>query len=216
MKPQKEFRFLKRKGVYGATCKECCEKQRVAQKRAHYLKNPEKARSLMREYRLKNLEKYRAQQREYRLKNPEKERARKQKSYFKNSEKYLARRRARRLENPEEYLSLKREWGLKKQLALVGMSREWFDRRSAELEHKCFICRNYNVNPATGKQCRLAIDHCHKTMKHRDLLCGSCNIAIGHFKDNLFLLAGSRVGDYLEKWAKIHAERAAVEKNGQP
>ena len=38
---------------------------------------------------------------------------------------------------------------------------------------------------------RLCIDHCHKTLKVRGLLCSHCNLGLGYFKDNLDILASA-------------------------
>lgn len=57
----------------------------------------------------------------------------------------------------------------------------------------CAIC---------GKKCssgkRLSIDHSHKTNKVRGLLCGSCNLGIGKFYDDIGLLEKAIV--YLRKY----------------
>ena len=51
--------------------------------------------------------------------------------------------------------------------------------------NKCLICGNEQ----DGKD--LAIDHCHTTNKVRGLLCNSCNLGLGCFKDNLDILASA-------------------------
>ena len=58
---------------------------------------------------------------------------------------------------------------------------------------KCEICGtedNGNDCPTTGvvKKKSLCVDHCHETGKLRGILCRSCNVAIGHFKDDVSLL----------------------------
>lgn len=55
--------------------------------------------------------------------------------------------------------------------------------------NKCNIC-----NTTVNKMC---IDHCHKTGLIRGLLCGSCNIAISRFYDNITLLENTL--KYLER-----------------
>jgi hypothetical protein len=54
--------------------------------------------------------------------------------------------------------------------------------------HSCEIC-NTKEN--------LVIDHCHDTKKVRGILCWSCNIALGHFKDSKTNL--QKAMDYLWK-----------------
>ena len=51
--------------------------------------------------------------------------------------------------------------------------------------------------PERAKNKVLSIDHCHKTNKVRGILCGHCNKALGHIKDNVFLL--DKMKDYLIK-----------------
>ena len=59
----------------------------------------------------------------------------------------------------------------------------------ADQEKRCAIC---------GKLCeRLAVDHDHKSMKIRGLLCYSCNTGLGNFYDNPVSLRAA--ADYLEK-----------------
>lgn len=45
----------------------------------------------------------------------------------------------------------------------------------------CAICKQ----PPTNK---LYVDHDHKTNKVRGLLCHSCNVALGHFRDDLHII----------------------------
>jgi hypothetical protein len=56
----------------------------------------------------------------------------------------------------------------------------------------CAICNN----PCSSGR-KLAVDHCHKTMKVRSLLCINCNQGLGSFKDNKELLMKAK--EYLEK-----------------
>jgi len=48
-------------------------------------------------------------------------------------------------------------------------------------EYKCAICGKTDIE--NGKM--LAVDHCHKTNKNRELLCNNCNVAIGFLHDNI-------------------------------
>lgn len=49
----------------------------------------------------------------------------------------------------------------------------------------CAICKSEEiVRASNGKLRNLAVDHCHVTGKIRGLLCGSCNKALGLFRDS--------------------------------
>ena len=63
-----------------------------------------------------------------------------------------------------------------------------YNKRLAEQHGVCAICHE---RPAEGQ--RLDFDHNHTTLKFRGLLCGSCNRALGLFKDNIRLLAAAIV-----------------------
>lgn len=44
---------------------------------------------------------------------------------------------------------------------------------------------------------KLQLDHCHTTGKYRGLLCRACNLALGHFKDDVDLMR--KAIDYIER-----------------
>lgn len=49
---------------------------------------------------------------------------------------------------------------------------------------ECVIC---------GDPVELVVDHCHNTNKVRGMLCGSCNLGLGKFKDDPQLLEFARI-----------------------
>jgi hypothetical protein len=57
----------------------------------------------------------------------------------------------------------------------------------------CAICGT--DDPGTNRT-RLGVDHCHATKKVRGLLCDSCNVGIGKFRDDPARLRAA--ADYLE------------------
>jgi CRISPR/Cas system-associated protein Cas10 (large subunit of type III CRISPR-Cas system) len=58
-----------------------------------------------------------------------------------------------------------------------------FDRMLAEQNHRCKICGEQLIK---GRQCHL--DHNHRTGKVRGILCRTCNLGVGMFKDSPGLL----------------------------
>lgn len=68
----------------------------------------------------------------------------------------------------------------------------------------CAICGN-----APGPNKALALDHCHLTGIFRGLLCGSCNIALGFFRDKVTSLKAAVV--YLEGFLALSLQEAALD-----
>ena len=63
-----------------------------------------------------------------------------------------------------------------------------------EADGKCGICG------AERGMRNHSLDHCHKTDKLRGILCGKCNLGLGHFNDDINRLRAAIA--YLERHAK--------------
>lgn len=74
-----------------------------------------------------------------------------------------------------------------------GLTPDSFQRKMEDQNNACAICRE----PFTGTP---HIDHDHRTNETRDLLCPTCNLGLGMFKDDIRLLAAAIV--YLQDWAE--------------
>ena len=92
-----------------------------------------------------------------------------------------ARLKAWRAANPEKARAQRR----KQRYALDTSS---FARLLATQSNQCAICRS----PEPG-----CVDHCHVTGRVRGILCRSCNIALGQFRDDprIVLAAAAYVED---------------------
>lgn len=81
---------------------------------------------------------------------------------------------------------------------------KWLEK-FGELQEKqngvCAICKQ-SVSGMINSKSKLAVDHDHKTGKIRGLLCGSCNIGLGHFKDNIEYLTNAIV--YLKENGDVY------------
>ena len=94
----------------------------------------------------------------------------------------------------ERALQLTRDWhaanpGRVKNLKLLkkfGMTIDEYDQRVAEQGGCCAICRQ----PCRSGR-KLAVDHCHKTLRVRGLLCGNCNRALGLYKNDPAIVAAA-------------------------
>jgi hypothetical protein len=63
---------------------------------------------------------------------------------------------------------------------MYGITMDQYEAMEAAQGGVCAICND----PPGGRYKNLAVDHCHSTGKVRGLLCGSCNRALGFFRDD--------------------------------
>jgi len=63
-----------------------------------------------------------------------------------------------------------------------GMSEDDRDNLINKQEGRCAICKKF---------AELVIDHDHSTQKVRGMLCRKCNLAIGHFEDDITYMASA-------------------------
>lgn len=65
-----------------------------------------------------------------------------------------------------------------------GITKEDYDLMLLEQNNQCAICKNI-----LDKE--IHIDHCHKNIKVRGILCGKCNKGLGQFNDNIEYLTNA-------------------------
>jgi hypothetical protein len=95
---------------------------------------------------------------------------------------YYKKNKASLLEVKKNYNKLNKEKNKFRDIKkLYGLSKESYNLMLTAQKGLCYICKN-----AMKKIC---IDHCHNTGKVRGLLCNSCNILLGHAKDDISLLS---------------------------
>ena len=80
---------------------------------------------------------------------------------------------------------------------LYGITIEQYDKMLKHQDYKCKICKKDERARQSNKIKKLAVDHCHKTLEVRGLLCHSCNVRLS-FIDNY----NKEIGEYL-KWKII-------------
>jgi len=71
-----------------------------------------------------------------------------------------------------------------KLMSNYGITQDEYDLNLELQDHACKICK-VDASEFTRK---LAVDHCHTTGEVRGLLCPSCNVGLGHFRDDIELL----------------------------
>jgi len=133
------------------------------------LNNPEKRKQSFNDYwkrkREINPEAWKAEKRElakkFRLNNLEE---------YQKKEKEKS--KLRRMENPVKEYAYVRKVYLKK---TYGITDEIFEQMVINQEGKCAFCKEVPNK-------RLSIDHCHKTLKIRGLLCNRCNMVLGQLE----------------------------------
>lgn len=94
-----------------------------------------------------------------------------------------------------------------------GITMDDYEAIKASQGGGCAIC-GLDETRAIGQGARakekmyLSVDHDHETGKVRGLLCGHCNMGIGHFRDNPALLAKAAM--YISQAANIAEKVAGV------
>lgn len=86
-----------------------------------------------------------------------------------------------------------------KRFRRTGVARDEYDRILEQQDFKCAIC---GLKYLGGRE--FPMDHDHKTGEARGILCTSCNLGLGSFKDSPRLLAHALV--YLELHGKTLKE----------
>lgn len=85
----------------------------------------------------------------------------------------------------------RRAYNRKLRLKKYGISEQELENLLIRQNNRCQICKE----PFEGGDYK--IDHCHKTNKVRGLLCVTCNLGVGQFKDSKILL--TNVVAYLDR-----------------
>lgn len=90
-------------------------------------------------------------------------------------------------DNSERASENRRRWNLQN---TYGLSVAEYNALLREQGGVCAVCGKGepNAHGRTGKQFRLAVDHCHETGAVRGLLCQKCNRAIGLLGDDPTLM----------------------------
>lgn len=70
---------------------------------------------------------------------------------------------------------------------IYGLSKAGYMEIFRKQKGRCAICRKKPSKKVMAGNGMLDVDHNHKTKKIRGLLCRSCNMALGSFRDNLKL-----------------------------
>ena len=114
--------------------------------------------------------------------------------YYKDKDSYKERNSAYYQKNKDKYIKYARIYHLKNNL---GLTLEDYEQMLIKQDFSCAICgiHMFKLNR------RLAVDHDHKTGKIRSLLCHKCNVALGHFNDDMELLRNAY--EYLKYHKKL-------------
>lgn len=86
----------------------------------------------------------------------------------------------------------------------TGWSSDLFKQRREEQNNKCAICA-VDLEPEFGRSAASARpDHDHNSGKARMILCNQCNLGLGLFFDDPFLLRSA--ADYVDLWKRKNSD----------
>ena len=118
------------------------------------------------------------------------------KQYYQNNrDKIRATTKKWQIDNREKVAKNNFEYKLKTRYKITP---EHLKLMYEEQGDSCKICNTHKDELKEG----LVIDHCHKTLKVRGLLCHHCNVALGHLKDDTELL--DKAKQYLKTNGKFN------------
>ena len=88
--------------------------------------------------------------------------------------------------------------------------KQWEDMFEKQ-GRKCAICGSTEPNHGSGQ---FVVDHCHEFGQIRGILCGNCNVMLGHAKDNvdtlfdaaMYLVSRSTPDSLEERKARLRAK----------
>ena len=104
------------------------------------------------------------------------------KQYYKdNRDRIRAKTKKWQTDNKEKVSKSNFEYKLKNRYNITPKQLEVMYE---EQDNSCKICNIHKDDTKIG----LVVDHCHKTLEVRGLLCHSCNVSLGHLKDDTELL----------------------------
>ena len=83
-----------------------------------------------------------------------------------------------------------------------GLTEQRYKEILQEQGGVCYICQRSPFE--IRKRQWLSVDHCHKSGQVRDLLCGACNLVLGHIEK--YNIPMENVIAYLQKWPELPNE----------
>lgn len=140
-----------------------------------HLVNKEEKKKYMQEYRLNNLEKWkRTPEQRTEINSRRREKYSKDKAH---REDQKSKAREWQKQNPDK----RKAQRIKK----YGLTLPEFESMLEAQNNKCSIC---GYSDTSDPNLFPVVDHCHDTEKVRGLLCMSCNMGLGKFKDDVNVL----------------------------
>jgi hypothetical protein len=88
-------------------------------------------------------------------------------------------------------------------MASYGITEEIYEQERINQNYCCKLCGTHENTQHHG---RLHVDHCHETGLYRGLLCNVCNMGLGAFKDNTYVM--QKAIEYLNENRNRHREQA--------
>lgn len=146
---------------------------------AYYQTNKERAAEAGKAYRVNNADKINAQRKAYR----DSGRAKEVQDAWVNANREQVRKLKR--EEQKRNRDTRRDYDFRQK---YGITLADYDEMFEAQGGMCAICFG---PPKSGR--RMAVDHDHDTGAIRGLLCNTCNLAIGHLKDDPMIVASAAI-----------------------